>query len=129
MENKSRHPAAQGPNKLRAKHHHTPLLKKLFGTQRCCFASNFPVDGANGWSIGRLLKAFYTLATDVLQCDAAQLEDLFSKTAGRVYHGHLEQFFAEKQTRKVPAKTRTTPAIGDVCLGLAPLGKFEWYIE
>lgn len=52
-----------------------------FGTHRCCFASNFPVDGLHG----TLDELFGAYATVVAGLDAADRHQLFAGTAERVY--------------------------------------------
>jgi L-fuconolactonase len=54
-----------------------------FGTDRCMFESNFPVDKVS-CSYGNLWNAFKRIVAD-RGCDAAQKDDLFFGTAARTY--------------------------------------------
>jgi len=63
----------------------TDLVKetiKLFGTNRCMFGSNYPVDKANGVEPDVLYRCFKTMVSDL--SESAQ-KDLFYDTANRVY--------------------------------------------
>jgi predicted TIM-barrel fold metal-dependent hydrolase len=55
---------------------------RLFGSERCMFASNYPVDGACGTPIVDLYKAFGDFCSDLSQDDR---NNLFHRTASRVY--------------------------------------------
>jgi L-fuconolactonase len=54
---------------------------ELFGSQRCMFESNFPVDGVAG-TYRTVWNAFKLIAAD---CSAEEKRELFSGTAERVY--------------------------------------------
>ena len=54
----------------------------LFGTKRCMFASNFPVEKHVGWPAVRLLGAFRDLASHL---DPADRQGLFADNARRAY--------------------------------------------
>ena len=55
---------------------------ELFGTTRCFFASNFPVDQKSGWPADRLFRAFARL---VSRMSAADRQRLFADNAMRAY--------------------------------------------
>ena len=55
---------------------------ELFGTQRCMFASNFPVEKHVGWTADRLYAAFREVGSHL---DAADQQRLFAATARRAY--------------------------------------------
>ncbi|MDQ2649900.1 MAG: amidohydrolase family protein [Actinomycetota bacterium] len=54
---------------------------ELFGVDRCCFASNFPVDGLHG-TLDELWTAYATLAAG---CSATERDQLFAANAERIY--------------------------------------------
>lgn len=54
---------------------------ELFGIERCCFASNFPVDGLHG-TLDELWTAYATVAAG---CSGAEREQLFAANAERIY--------------------------------------------
>ena len=54
----------------------------LFGTRRCMFASNFPVEKHVGWPAARLYAAFRGLASHL---DPADRQPLFADNARRAY--------------------------------------------
>jgi L-fuconolactonase len=54
---------------------------ELFGTDRCMFASNFPVDGMHG-TFDDLYTTYDELTTDL---DASSRDQLFAGNAERVY--------------------------------------------
>ena len=68
-------------------------LLRIFGPDRCFFASNYPVDllaGQGAWTPDRLYPAFLTLAREALQasrlpCDDATVRALFRDNARRAY--------------------------------------------
>merc|ERR1719217_1367039 len=55
---------------------------KLFGIDRCFFASNFPVDVKDGWPGERLIPAFVDMALEYGLSDAKKL---FSENAKKCY--------------------------------------------
>lgn len=57
-----------------------PAIER-FGVDRCCFASNFPVDGLHG-SLDELWTAYATLTA---ACSADERTRLFATTAERIY--------------------------------------------
>ena len=57
-------------------------LIELFGVERCCFASNFPVDLKDGWPAPRLFEGFRNLA-DAYSPEEQQA--LFAGNARRIY--------------------------------------------
>ena len=54
----------------------------LFGSERCMFASNFPVERSSGWEFTELYRAFASIARDVSPGDQ---EWLFAKSAAKAY--------------------------------------------
>lgn len=57
-------------------------LIKLFGVDRCCFASNYPVDTKDGWTAERLITAFLKLVANL---SAADQQKIFSGNARKAY--------------------------------------------
>ena len=57
-------------------------VMEVFGTQRCMFASNFPVEKHVGWPAARLYAAFRDLASHL---DATGRQGLFADNARRAY--------------------------------------------
>ncbi len=57
---------------------------KLFGDDRCCFASNYPVDVKDGWPAARLYPSLVALA-DKLALSDEQKRKLFAENAKRLY--------------------------------------------
>ena len=55
---------------------------KLFGTDRCFFCSNFPVDPQEGWHSKRLFKAFWKLTE---RYTLEERKAMFSDNAKRAY--------------------------------------------
>lgn len=55
---------------------------KLFGCDRCMFASNFPVDSKDGWNANRLMTAFLKLVDDM---SIADKKNIFAENAKRIY--------------------------------------------
>eukprot|EP00928_Gymnodinium_smaydae_P088612 TRINITY_DN72679_c0_g1_i1.p1 TRINITY_DN72679_c0_g1~~TRINITY_DN72679_c0_g1_i1.p1 ORF type:complete len:343 (+),score=57.13 TRINITY_DN72679_c0_g1_i1:76-1104(+) len=55
---------------------------RLFGAERCMFASNYPVDAKDGWTAGRLFKAFLQLAS---RYTLEERKHLFALSARRAY--------------------------------------------
>jgi predicted TIM-barrel fold metal-dependent hydrolase len=55
---------------------------ELFGVERCCFASNFPVEGRFGWSPERLYREYREL---MYRSSEADQQKLFAESARRVY--------------------------------------------
>lgn len=53
-----------------------------FGVERCCFASNFPVEARSGWTAARLFTAYRALVTAYSTID---LQKLFGDNARRFY--------------------------------------------
>jgi predicted TIM-barrel fold metal-dependent hydrolase len=60
---------------------HIETCIELFGTERCMFESNYPVESAAG-SYSTIWTAFKLLAAG---CSDGEREALFSGTASRVY--------------------------------------------
>ena len=57
---------------------------KLFGVDRCIFASNFPVDLEQGWTADKLFAAFEKLTEQYSDEDRRKLFSLTAKKAYRV---------------------------------------------
>ena len=60
-------------------------LVKLFGAERCMFATNFPVDNMpmmGGWTMKRMLETFNAIAKDFTPAEQARL---FRETAIEAY--------------------------------------------
>lgn len=55
---------------------------ELFGLERCCFASNFPVEGEFGWTPERLYHEFRELVCRSSEMDR---QKLFAENARRIY--------------------------------------------
>lgn len=55
---------------------------ELFGVERCCFASNFPVEGEFGWTPERLYHEFREL---VCRSSKVDQQKLFADSACRIY--------------------------------------------
>ena len=55
----------------------------LFGSERCFFASNFPVEQHQGWSASRLYSAFLKMVEHLSE---EQQQKLFSENARSAYH-------------------------------------------
>lgn len=55
---------------------------KIFGTSRCFFASNYPVDVKDGWPAPKLFAAFKKLAS---QYDEEAQKGLFAGNAKSAY--------------------------------------------
>jgi predicted TIM-barrel fold metal-dependent hydrolase len=55
---------------------------ELFGVERCCFASNFPVEGEFGWTAERLYHEFREL---VCRSSEVDRQKLFADSARRIY--------------------------------------------
>ena len=64
---------------------HARQLVKLFGAERCMFATNFPVDNMpmmGGWTMKRMLETYNAIAKDFTPAEQARL---FRETAIEAY--------------------------------------------